>query len=325
MRFFSNEAKDNDTDQRTDDDRTEPLRTEPSTVPQQRAGSPWQHGPADNAVKDEQDDRTVAFSSGAAQDRAGSQDPTVAINDTGRSDTDRLDSDRLDTGNDSDRLDTDRTVTDRLDTDRTDADADVDKTAPLNDGRHRQENDADDTGAGTSWAGPTVTHPDEAGVTDAGVKDSTVKDSTVKDADEAKRDDEPVDLPLDDHDTPKDRVEDPAPVDTTPAVVTPVTPVEETPVAETPKETTISGPAPFFPESDTQALRERWRDVQLRFVDDPKAATSDAATLVDEAVDKLTTALKEHRGAVVKGEDDTEGLRVELRSYRDILDRLLGL
>lgn len=88
---------------------------------------------------------------------------------------------------------------------------------------------------------------------------------------------------------------------------------------------TISGPAPFFPAGGTQPLRDRWRDVQLRFVDDPKGATSEASNLVDDAVDQLATALREHRSSFAKGTDDTEALRVELRSYRDILDRLLGL
>jgi hypothetical protein len=88
---------------------------------------------------------------------------------------------------------------------------------------------------------------------------------------------------------------------------------------------TPSGPSPFFPAGDTQPLRDRWRDVQLRFVDDPKGATAEAASLVDEAVDKLSQALRDHRGSFAKGTDDTEALRVELRGYRDILDRLLGL
>ncbi|GAA2678020.1 hypothetical protein [Actinoplanes palleronii] len=87
----------------------------------------------------------------------------------------------------------------------------------------------------------------------------------------------------------------------------------------------ISGSKSFFPEAETQPLRDRWRDVQLHFVDDPKASTAEAAALVDETIEKLTTALREHRGSLSGGGDDTETLRVELRAYRDILDRLLGL
>jgi hypothetical protein len=78
---------------------------------------------------------------------------------------------------------------------------------------------------------------------------------------------------------------------------------------------------------DAGSFRERWRDVQLRFVDSPKEATSDAAVLVDEVVDQLSANLKKQRAALA-GEgsaDDTEKLRVELRAYRDFLNRLLDL
>jgi len=78
---------------------------------------------------------------------------------------------------------------------------------------------------------------------------------------------------------------------------------------------------------DAGSFRDRWREVQLRFVDSPKEATSEAAGLVDEVVDQLSANLKKQRAALA-GEgssDDTEKLRVELRSYRDFLNRLLDL
>ncbi|MFC3992340.1 hypothetical protein [Actinoplanes siamensis] len=87
----------------------------------------------------------------------------------------------------------------------------------------------------------------------------------------------------------------------------------------------VAGPAAFFPESETQPLRDRWRDIQLRFVDDPRATTAEAAALVDETIEKLTSSLRQHRASLAGGGDDTEALRMELRAYRDILDRLLGL
>jgi len=78
---------------------------------------------------------------------------------------------------------------------------------------------------------------------------------------------------------------------------------------------------------DAGSFRERWRDVQLRFVDSPKEATSEAAGLVDEVVDKLASSLKAQRASLAGdgSADDTEKLRVELRSYRDFLNRLLDL
>jgi hypothetical protein len=82
----------------------------------------------------------------------------------------------------------------------------------------------------------------------------------------------------------------------------------------------------LFVTQDATGFRERWREVQLRFVDDPKQATAEAGALVDEAVDKLTASLREQRGRLSSGtSDDTEHLRVELRGYRDLLNRLLGL
>ena len=82
----------------------------------------------------------------------------------------------------------------------------------------------------------------------------------------------------------------------------------------------------LFGADDAQSFHDRWRDVQLRFVDSPKEATSEAARLVDEAVDKLTASLKSQKEALSGDNgEDTEKLRVELRGYRDILNRILAL
>jgi hypothetical protein len=82
----------------------------------------------------------------------------------------------------------------------------------------------------------------------------------------------------------------------------------------------------LFAQDDAQELHERWRDVQLRFVDSPKDATDEAAHLVDEAVEKLTAALRSQKDALAGDHgEDTEKLRIELRGYRDILNRILGL
>jgi hypothetical protein len=81
----------------------------------------------------------------------------------------------------------------------------------------------------------------------------------------------------------------------------------------------------LFGESDAQTFQERWREVQLRFVDSPKDATRDGAALLDEAVEKLTASLRGQRDTLMQDSDDTERLRVQLRGYRDILNRILGL
>jgi hypothetical protein len=66
----------------------------------------------------------------------------------------------------------------------------------------------------------------------------------------------------------------------------------------------------------------------MRFVDDPHNAANEAATLVDQAVHTLTTALGSRKQELdswrASEGDDTEVLRMALRRYRDFLDRLLG-
>jgi hypothetical protein len=86
--------------------------------------------------------------------------------------------------------------------------------------------------------------------------------------------------------------------------------------------------ATLFDSDTAQGFRDRWREVQLRFVDDPKAAAGQAQSLVDEAIQALAAALaaqKEKLGTW-QGSDsaDTEDLRVAVRQYRDFLDRVLG-
>ncbi|PZG15390.1 hypothetical protein C1I95_19750 [Micromonospora craterilacus] len=88
------------------------------------------------------------------------------------------------------------------------------------------------------------------------------------------------------------------------------------------------GAATLFDEPTAQRFRDRWRDVQLRFVDDPRAAAGEAQSLVDEAMQALSAALTEHKsklgGWQEAGSTDTEQLRVAVREYRDFLDRVLG-
>ncbi|MGA3565137.1 hypothetical protein [Melissospora conviva] len=76
-------------------------------------------------------------------------------------------------------------------------------------------------------------------------------------------------------------------------------------------------------------LKERWRDVQLRFVDDPKGAAGEAQELVESAIDEIAASLKRSREELGDWQgssaDDTEKLRMAVRRYRDFLDRLVAL
>ncbi|WP_434741454.1 hypothetical protein [Micromonospora sp. SH-82] len=93
-------------------------------------------------------------------------------------------------------------------------------------------------------------------------------------------------------------------------------------------ETVPGGAATLFASETAQGFRDRWRDVQLRFVDDPKAAAGQAQSLVDEAIQALAAALAAQKEKLGSWQDadsaDTEDLRVAVRQYRDFLDRVLG-
>jgi hypothetical protein len=85
----------------------------------------------------------------------------------------------------------------------------------------------------------------------------------------------------------------------------------------------------LFDQDPTQ-LRERWRDVQTGFVDEPREAVERADQLVDEVVTTLTTALSTRTNELRErwknaGESDTEQLRLALREYRQVLEQLMSL
>lgn len=90
----------------------------------------------------------------------------------------------------------------------------------------------------------------------------------------------------------------------------------------------LAEPATLFDPGTAQGFRDRWRDVQLRFVDDPKAAAGQAQGLVEEAIHALAAALAEQKNRISGWQDDgsadTEQLRQAVRQYRDFLDRVLG-
>jgi hypothetical protein len=76
-------------------------------------------------------------------------------------------------------------------------------------------------------------------------------------------------------------------------------------------------------------FRDRWRDVKAAFVDDPADAGRQAGALSGEAVEELTAALGRLRRKLdehwEEGEStDTERLRVALRGYGSLIDRILA-
>ncbi len=83
--------------------------------------------------------------------------------------------------------------------------------------------------------------------------------------------------------------------------------------------------------SDVDGYEERWQKVQAGFVDEPRRAVEHADQLVDVVLNRLTRDLREERDALVRRWDrgaeniSTEELRLSLKGYRRLLDRLMRL
>ncbi|MTE16851.1 hypothetical protein [Nocardia aurantiaca] len=82
--------------------------------------------------------------------------------------------------------------------------------------------------------------------------------------------------------------------------------------------------------SSRNPLREQWRDIQIRFVDDPKDAVTRADGLVADALEQLTDRCARRREELesrwARGDAaDTEEMRQALRGYRELFDQLAGM
>ncbi|MFJ6575259.1 hypothetical protein ACWEPR_12580 [Streptomyces sp. NPDC004290] len=90
-----------------------------------------------------------------------------------------------------------------------------------------------------------------------------------------------------------------------------------------------NAPARLLDPMDEEAFRNRWHDIQSRFVDDPREAVHDADGLVTDVIRQLAATFgdrkKDLEGQWSEGEDvDTESLRKALRQYRSFFHRLLS-
>ncbi|MEO3803897.1 hypothetical protein [Nonomuraea sp. B1E8] len=98
---------------------------------------------------------------------------------------------------------------------------------------------------------------------------------------------------------------------------------EEVPARAAPQDVVL------FDQDPTQ-VQARWRDLQASFVDDPGEAVRRADGLLGEVVESFTSSLTSRTDALRDGwkdtgAQDTEHLRLALRDYRNVLERLLAL
>ncbi len=87
---------------------------------------------------------------------------------------------------------------------------------------------------------------------------------------------------------------------------------------------------------DASEFRERWEQVQFRFVDDPHGSVTEAADVIAQVTARLEAAIAERQRAIAERQQslrgrwgdgtnaDTETLRATLLMYRAFLDQLTG-
>ncbi|MGW7691715.1 hypothetical protein ACWGMA_23100 [Streptomyces asiaticus] len=96
---------------------------------------------------------------------------------------------------------------------------------------------------------------------------------------------------------------------------------------------TPNGPSfPVLPTSEHDKLTQRLRYAVSGFVDSPRGAVEEADALLVEVANRLTDLLAERRATLRAAwhEDDavsseTEELRLAMRGYRNVLERLISI
>jgi hypothetical protein len=107
---------------------------------------------------------------------------------------------------------------------------------------------------------------------------------------------------------------------------------QESDAAPAPSEAAASVSAPdgsLLPADMDATFQERWKEIQTRFVDEPRGAVEDADGLVANLMQQLAEGFAAERERLEaqwgRGEDiSTEDLRVALQRYRSFFQRLLS-
>src|SRR5258706_3034762 len=87
---------------------------------------------------------------------------------------------------------------------------------------------------------------------------------------------------------------------------------------------------PLFDSNVDQSFRDRWREIQTGFVDEPRQAVKRADELVAELMQQLAQSFSDQRNNLehqwgASDEVSTEELRVALTRYRSFFERLLSV
>jgi hypothetical protein len=87
---------------------------------------------------------------------------------------------------------------------------------------------------------------------------------------------------------------------------------------------------PLFADGVDRDFRNRWRDIQTGFVDEPRSAVEQADQLVAQLMQRLAQSFSEQRSNLEKQWDasekvSTEELRVAFTRYRSFFERLLSI
>jgi hypothetical protein len=88
--------------------------------------------------------------------------------------------------------------------------------------------------------------------------------------------------------------------------------------------------SPLFSDEEERNFRDRWKDIQTGFVDEPHRSVEQADELIAKLLQRLAESFSEQRSHLEQQWEksdsaSTEDLRLALRRYRSFFDRLLSI
>jgi hypothetical protein len=88
--------------------------------------------------------------------------------------------------------------------------------------------------------------------------------------------------------------------------------------------------SPLFSEEEERNFRNRWKEIQTGFVDEPRQAVEQADELIAQLLHQLAESFAAQRSGLEQQWEksdsaSTEDLRQALRRYRSFCDRLLSI